>query len=212
MSPDLDTLLRQSEALHRHLCPRQVLGVRMGVYAGQLLALDLPQADKRLHTFIETDGCFADGVSVATGCWLGHRTLRLVDYGKVAATFVDSQTGQAVRIRPHLQSRQRAAAYAPGVTDRWRAQLVAYQVMPFEALFEVQAVALNLSMEALISRPGVRVNCAACGEEILNEREVILGGEAFCRSCAGEGYYRAMDGAIALTPAVGALFLSRQPA
>ncbi len=212
MSPDLDTLLRQSEALHRHLCPRQVLGVRMGVYAGQMLGLDLPQADKRLHTFIETDGCFADGVSVATGCWLGHRTLRLVDYGKVAATFVDSQTGQAIRIRPHLQSRQRAAAYAPDVADRWRAQLVAYQVMPFEALFEVQAVALNLSLEALISRPGVRTNCAACGEEILNEREVILGGEAFCRGCASEGYYRAMDGAFALTPAVGALFLSRQPA
>ena len=52
---------------------------------------ELPQTDKRLYTFVETDGCFADGVMVATGCSLGHRTLRLIDYGKVAATFVDTR-------------------------------------------------------------------------------------------------------------------------
>jgi formylmethanofuran dehydrogenase subunit E len=74
LSPDsapLAALLQQSAALHRHLCPRQVLGVRMGLYAAELLGLALPQSDKRLFTIVETDGCFADGVSVATGCTLG---------------------------------------------------------------------------------------------------------------------------------------------
>jgi formylmethanofuran dehydrogenase subunit E len=60
-----------------------VLGVRIGLAAGEALDLDLPRADKRLLMLVETDGCFADGVSVATGCWLGRRTLRLVDYGRV---------------------------------------------------------------------------------------------------------------------------------
>ncbi|MGB1288420.1 MAG: FmdE family protein, partial [Aggregatilineales bacterium] len=73
----------------------------------------LPQRDKRLITFVETDGCFADGVSVATGCWLGRRTMRLMDYGKVAATFVDTLTGDAVRIAPHPQSRTRAITHCP---------------------------------------------------------------------------------------------------
>jgi formylmethanofuran dehydrogenase subunit E len=45
-----------------------------------------------LLTILETDGCAADGVSAATGCWVGRRTLRVEDFGKVAATFVDTQT------------------------------------------------------------------------------------------------------------------------
>ncbi len=116
MINDLAVLLERAAAWHDHLCPRQVLGVRMGVYAAELLALDLPQRDKRLLTFVETDGCFANGVAVATGCWLGRRTLRLVDYGKVAATFVDPHTERAIRIRSDLHARTRARQrqFAPG--------------------------------------------------------------------------------------------------
>lgn len=82
----LDKILQTSAALHHHLCPRQVIGVRMGLYAGEILNLDLPQADKRLLTIIETDGCPSDGVAVATNCWVGRRTMHVEDYGKVAAT------------------------------------------------------------------------------------------------------------------------------
>jgi formylmethanofuran dehydrogenase subunit E len=187
----LDSLLEQSAALHNHLCPRQVLGVRMGFYAGRLLRLELPQTSKRLYTFIETDGCFADGISVATGCWLGHRTLRLMDYGKVAATFVDSENGRAMRIRPHPLARVRSGNYFPNGQSRWHAQLEAYQIMPDTELFEAQEVNLNLSLLALISRSGVRVTCTSCGEEILNERELMMNGQPMCRSCAGESYWSA---------------------
>jgi len=186
----LDTLLTQSAALHNHLCPRQVLGVRMGIYAAVLLGLELPQTDKRLYTLTETDGCFADGIAVSTGCWLGHRTLRLMDYGKVAATFADSETGRAVRIHPHPRARERATDYFPEAKNRWQAQLEAYQIMPDEALLQAQQVELTLSLAALISRPGVRVLCRVCGEEILNEREVIVNGQPVCRGCAGENYWR----------------------
>lgn len=186
---DLQGFLEQTSALHNHLCPRQVIGVRMGMLAGKLLKLELPQTNKRLICFLETDGCFADGVSVATGCWLGHRTMRLFDYGKVAATFVDTKTGGAFRIWPHPGARAKAAQRFPEARSRWHAQLEAYQIMPDDELFLSEAVHLNLSLEALISKPGVRVNCAHCGEEILNEREVMIGSEILCRSCADGGYY-----------------------
>lgn len=195
----LDKLLEQTTALHNHLCPRQVLGVRMGMYAAELVHLDLPQTDKRLYTFVETDGCFADGVAVATGCWLGHRTLRFTDYGKVAATFVDSQTGQAFRIAPHPQSRQRATCRVPDAKSHWYAQLEAYQTMPAAELLVAREVVLNLSLDALISRPGVRVNCDLCGEEILNEREVHVGSQTLCRNCADGSYYVLADAATAHT-------------
>jgi formylmethanofuran dehydrogenase subunit E len=186
---ELTTLLERSAALHNHLCPRQVLGVRMGLYAGLLFDLMLPQTDKRLYTFIETDGCFADGIAVASGCALGHRTLRLIDYGKVAATFVDTETERALRIVPHSLARARAAQMLPERETHWRAQLEAYQIMSDIDLFQVEQVALNLSLTKLISRPGVRVNCALCGEEILNEREVVLAGQTLCQSCAEESYW-----------------------
>lgn len=186
---ELERLLQISIAQHDHLCPRQVLGVRMGMYAADLLHVPYQQKDKRLHTFVETDGCFADGISAATGCTLGHRTLRLLDFGKVAAVFVDTQTEQVIRIRPSLDSRQKAAVYVPESRSRWHRQLAAYQVMPFEDLFDAQTVTLTVSMQALISRPGIRVNCDVCGEEILNEREVVHEGLSLCRACAGHGYY-----------------------
>jgi formylmethanofuran dehydrogenase subunit E len=69
----LAELLAESSVLHRHLCPRQVLGVQMGLCAAALLGLDLPQSDKRLLTIVETDGCFTTGLSVATNCW-GNRS------------------------------------------------------------------------------------------------------------------------------------------
>jgi formylmethanofuran dehydrogenase subunit E len=185
----LSELLQQSSALHHHLCPRQVLGARMGIWAGELLALALPQPKKRLLTIVETDGCFADGVSVATNCWTGHRTLRVEDYGKVAATFVDTATGRAFRIAPHPEARTRAHAYAPGAASRWEAMLHGYQVMPTAELLVAAPVVLTVSVASLVSHAGARALCEACGEEIVNERELHVGGRVLCRSCAGGGYY-----------------------
>ncbi len=188
--PQLTALLEQSAELHRHLCPRQVIGARMGMYAGTRLGLELPQSTKRLITFVETDGCFTDGVSVATGCWMGRRTMRLIDEGKVAATFVDSQTGRAVRIWPNPAARVLAPSYAPDAQSRWHAYMTAYQVMPDHELFEVQPVTLSIDLKALISRNGVRAVCDQCGEEIINEREVRRDEQTLCRGCANGAYYR----------------------
>jgi formylmethanofuran dehydrogenase subunit E len=189
----LSDLLEQSSALHQHLCPRQVLGVQMGRFAGDLLGLDLPQNDKRLLTIVETDGCFADGVAVATNCWVGRRTLRIEDYGKAAATFIDSHTRAAIRIAPHPGARHLAHEYAPEVHNRWEAMLLGYQRMELADLFVMQSVELLTPIEAIISRPGHRVNCAYCGEEILNEREVVREETILCRACAGEAYYRTAE-------------------
>jgi len=187
---DLQTLLKESAKRHRdHLCPRQVLGVRMGMYAAELFQLDLPQSDKRLFAFVETDGCLIDGIVAATGCAVGHRTMRVMDYGKSAATFVDAQTERAIRITPTRESRTRAEVYVPDAPDRWHAQLAAYQVMPADELLLAQEVRLTFSLAAVISQHGHRVVCEHCGEDIINEREVYADGQILCRACAGEAYY-----------------------
>jgi formylmethanofuran dehydrogenase subunit E len=186
---DLRPLLEQSAALHRHLCPRQVLGVRAGVYAGRLLAAEFPQKDKRILAIVETDGCFADGVSVASGCSLGHRTMRLADYGKVAVTFINTESGQALRFSPLADLRTRVLDARIPTRSRWHAYLDAYQQMAEEEIFAVREVALNLDLARLIGIPGKRTACHLCGEEILNQREVLRAGVAMCLSCAGESYW-----------------------
>lgn len=187
---DLENFFETSARQHyHHLCPRQVLGVRIGAYAGELSGLDLPQNDKRLFCIAETDGCLIDGLTSVTNCTVGHRTMHVRDYGKTAATFIDTTTDQAIRILPHPESRKRAEFYAPSAPDRWHAQLEAYQIMPATELLIVQPVLLTISLESLISQHGRRVVCEQCGEDIINERYVQVQGRILCRICAGESYY-----------------------
>lgn len=191
--PGLPALLTTVSALHRHLCPRQVLGLRMGIAAGQWLNLGLPQTNKRLIAIVETDGCFADGISVATNCWLGRRTLRLEDYGKVAATFIDSEIGTAVRLAPKASVRSQARRYAPDARNRWEAMLLGYQRMPSNDLFDFQPVTTNQPIAKFVSHASARATCDSCGEEILNEREVKRDGRTLCRACANGAYYTPLD-------------------
>jgi formylmethanofuran dehydrogenase subunit E len=188
--PSLAELLDATAVLHHHLCPRQVLGVRMGMLAGEVLGLDLPQNDKRLFVIAETDGCGIDGISVATNCWIGRRTLRVEDYGKLAATFVDTQTDRAIRIVPRRAAREAARAYAPDARNKWAAQLLGYPLMPAHELLAVQTVQLSTPIEDIIGRAGVKAVCEICGEEIINQREIVDAGTTLCRSCAGPSYYR----------------------
>lgn len=185
----LDHLLEKSSCHHLRLCPRQILGVRLGLLGMKTLGFHAPPAKKRLLVIVETDGCFADGITAATDCTVGHRTLRVEDYGKTAAVFVDTVTYRAVRVAPALDVRQKACSQAPDEPRNYFAQMRAYQIMPDNEMFTVIPVALNTPVKAIVSRPGVRVNCDLCREEIMNRREIRREGLVLCRACAGYSYY-----------------------
>lgn len=187
---EIQHLLDLSARDHSHLCPRQILGVRLGLAGMSYLGFDVPPARKQLIIVTETDGCFVDGLSAATKCTVGHRTLRVEDYGKVAATFVDVKTGRAVRLAPVIDIRERACVYIPDEPRHYFAQMAAYQIMPDDQMFMIQEVNLNTPIEVIVSRPGVRVDCDVCGEEIMNEREIKRHGLTLCRACAGNAYYQ----------------------
>lgn len=186
---DLKTLFEISSKEHSHLCPRQILGVRMGLFGMRTIGFDEPPAKKRLLVIVETDGCFVDGISAATACTIGHRTMRVEDYGKPAAVFVDTVNSLAVRVSPALNIRSKAYNYALGESRHYFAQMQAYQIMPDEEMFTVRTVMLKTPVAAILSRHGLRVNCANCGEEIINEREVKVGELTLCKTCADGGYY-----------------------
>ena len=138
-----DGAVAELSRLHTRLCPRQVLGVRIGRHAGYPLGVGVPRTDKRMIVIVELDGCFADGAFVATGCWFGRRTLRLVDHGRVAATFVDLATRAAVRIWPAARARAAAQHFVPDAPDAWHAQLEAYRTMPAAKLLASSRVRVD---------------------------------------------------------------------
>ena len=63
--------------------------------------------------------------------------------------------------------------------------------MPAAELLVAERVELVTPVGEIVSRAGVRTRCERCGEEIINEREVVVDGVTLCRACAVGGYYRA---------------------
>ena len=191
---NFDDLLHDAELAHGHLCAGQVLGVRLAMLGLQLLGIDDPHGKdrKRLVTFVEIDRCATDAVAVVTGCRLGKRALKFRDWGKVAATFVDMESGRAVRICAKESSKALARQMHPEIASKNQQQMLAYREIPTDDLFTVQWVRVDLPPQELPGYQGERIVCAECGEGINFRREVRQDGRIVCRSCAGERYYEAL--------------------
>jgi formylmethanofuran dehydrogenase subunit E len=187
----LDEYLREAEAAHGHLCAGQVLGVRMAMAGLSRLGIQDPRgADrKRLVTYVEIDRCATDAVMVVTGCRLGKRALKFVDWGKMAATFVDLQTDRAIRVAAKESSKKAARRLHPEIENKNQQQMLAYREMPEEDLFEFQNVRVNVGPEDLPGYKGERIVCAKCGEGINFRREIVVEGRTLCQGCAGKKYY-----------------------
>jgi formylmethanofuran dehydrogenase subunit E len=191
--PSLDSYLREAEQAHGHLCAGQVLGVRLAMLGLQKLGIDDARSHdnrKRLVTFVEIDRCATDAVAVVTGCRLGKRALKVRDWGKVAATFVDLQTGRAIRIAAKESSKALARTLHPEITDKNQQQMLAYREIADDDLFTTQWVKVQLPPEEFPGYKGERIVCDSCGEGINFRREVRRDGKVLCRGCAGERYYQ----------------------
>ncbi|GAB4325705.1 MAG: hypothetical protein Kow0010_08380 [Dehalococcoidia bacterium] len=177
-------LIRHAAALHGHYCPGITLGIRMALAGTRALGLSLPVEHRRLHVTVETGRCATDAIAAATGCSAGRQTLRLVDYGKMAATFLDTASGRAVRVLALESSRGLAGTWgAEGGSPRHR-QAIAYARMPDELLFTVKPVRVQLPEERR-----ERATCANCGESVAFGRYVERNDGPRCIPCAGAATY-----------------------
>lgn len=192
MTAAFESLLEESVRAHGHLCPGQVLGVRMSMLGLEEAGITDPRGKDRksVIVFVEMDRCATDAVRSVTGCTLGKRTLKFMDYGKMAATFLNLRTGTALRVVAREESRSKALDLFPGTKDRHGAQLEAYRIMPDGELFEVMEVEVALDPQDMPGRPLRRVRCEGCGEYVQDMRELRAGGRVLCRPCSKGGYYK----------------------
>lgn len=195
----VDELLEECGRLHGHLCAGQLLGVRMALLGCKLIKLSDPRGvdRKKMIVWVEIDRCMADAVGAVTGVRLGKRSLKFFDYGKVAASFLNTETGEAVRIVALDESRALADARYPLIESRKERQFRAYQEATDEELFKVERVSVNYGLMDAPGKPLVRVVCAHCGEGVNDGRESVGNqGEVLCRPCAEGGYYSLINGSV----------------
>jgi len=182
----IDDLLEQHGKTHGNLCPGALLALRMAVLGCALVGIEDPRgADRdKLIVWVEIDRWLADAVEVVTGARLGKRTLKFLDYGKLAATFLNAETGVAVRIVALESSRRLADLRHPEIESKYARQMRTYREAAEEELFEVATVEVHLREKDAPGHARSRVICRKCGEGVNDGREVNLpDGITLCRPC-----------------------------
>lgn len=185
-------LLASAAAAHGHLCPGQVVGVRMALLGCRLIGLDEPTSHgqiKKLIVYLEMDRCAADAVAHVTGVKLGRRSLKFVDYGIMAATFCNLETGKSFRVLSTEAARDLTRVYAPEVEGRSPRQIAAYKRMPDSVLFRVQEVRVDISDWDLPGPTRRKTVCSRCGQLIRDGRETVRDGQPICRPCTAACYF-----------------------
>jgi len=171
--------LNDAVSYHGHLCPGQILGVRMARLACSTLGLANPRSFRDLIVFVENDRCLSDAVSIVTGCSSGRRRLKHKDYGKSAASFLDISSGKAIRVSSIGWQR------VPEGGD----MLEFFNRIPDGELFKIENVGITIPPEDMPGKPLEKVLCSKCGEFITDKRQVVQDGKVLCKACAGTPYY-----------------------
>ncbi|MFT5698245.1 MAG: formylmethanofuran dehydrogenase subunit E [Desulforhopalus sp.] len=190
-----EELLKHSTDVHGHICAGQVIGVRMCLLALSLIDIDDPKgADrKKLYTVVEIDRCATDAIQSVTGCSLGKRSMKYLDHGVMAATFVHLESRKSVRITALEEARDHASKYCGEIDNKYARQLEAYKVMPEHELFKIEHVQIDIPKEDLPGRPLKRVQCEVCAEWVQDSRDVLSDGKILCQGCANGRYYQVIS-------------------
>lgn len=190
---DLETLLQGAAKAHGHLCPGQVVGVRMAILGCELIGLDepsqIPQI-KKIIVYVEMDRCATDAISYVTGVKLGRRSLKFIDNGIMAATFVNLETGKAFRIISTETARDLAPILAPDIQDIRQQQLEAYKIMDTQDLFTVNEVRVDVPASDMPGPTRFKAICARCGIIVRDKKEIFKNNEILCRPCAQGSYFQ----------------------
>ncbi len=178
---EFDVFLKKAGDFHGHPCMGIVLGTRISLAAMKALGLKPGEKHKNLIVYAEIDRCMTDAVQAVTGCSLGHRSLKHADYGRFAATFVNTDTGKAVRgtIKEHY-----------GNDVPLEEQIKKLAAIPDSQLVTLQEVTVEIPETDLPGEPKQKAVCSLCGERVMDGREVKDGDKVLCRACAGDSYYR----------------------
>ena len=194
---DLETLLKGAAKAHGHICPGQVVGVRMAMLGCRLIGLNDPSSReqiKKIIVYVEMDRCATDAIAHVTGVKLGRRSLKFIDNGIMAATFVNLETGKAFRIVSTETARDLAPALMPQIENPRQQQLEAYKIMDEKDLFDVAEVRVTVPASDFPGPTRFKAVCENCGQVVRDKREILKNNQILCRPCATGSYFEPVKG------------------
>jgi formylmethanofuran dehydrogenase subunit E len=183
---DYEILVEKAKKFHGGLCPGIVMGTRMTIAAMKELGLDPKEKSRDLIVYVEIDRCMTDAVQAITGCSLGHRSLKYVDYGKFAATFINMKTGKAVRVSS-VEDRSKDPE-----NQTMEEAIEKLSTIPEEELLKLEEVQMEVPENDIPGFPKQKAVCSKCGERIMDGRDITVDGEVLCKACANDPYYKSI--------------------
>jgi len=182
-------LLDKCVSYHGHLCMGQVLGVHLALKGMELIGSTNP---REMIVFVENDRCVSDAIQILTGTRLGRRTMKLRDYGKMAATFWNQSTDVAYRV--WVSGELPKVGSYPDL-DREKKDELLQKVLESdpEEILSYRRVKIELKPEELPGKPKRTVFCSKCNEKVMDGKDVQKDGGVLCLSCAEGAYYQIID-------------------
>jgi len=179
-------LLKKAGDFHGDICGGIVMGTKLAIYGMETMGMTPGEKDKRLIVFTEIDRCISDAILSVTRTSIGKKSLKPVGYGKFAATFVNIDTEEAIRV-VDLGANKKDTGNKEEETIEELIERIANT--PAEDLFRIQKVSVKIDANDLPGKPLEIVTCTGCGEVVMDGKHHLRGGNAYCTSCFSESYY-----------------------
>ncbi len=192
-----EQIIKETIAFHGHTCP----GLAIGIRAAELGMREIGDPGEITMVAIsETDMCGVDAIQFITGCTYGKGNFLHRDYGKMAFSFFDRNTGKGIRAILNTNARgglfteyrdlinKESAGKATDEDLQYIAELRArlqkqLMEMDLKDLFDITPLNQGLPRPARVLESMI---CAQCGESVMESRTRRLGGQTLCIPCFSE--------------------------
>lgn len=179
---------------HGHSCP----GLAIGIRASELALRELgPLENINLVAVSETDMCGVDAIQAITGCTYGKGNFMHRDYGKMAFSFYDRNTGSGIRAvlkttasgneYPEMRalmakdlSGQTSTEEKERLTNLRADQQNRFMTLKLDDMFEISRLTAGLPRPAMVLES---LTCEGCGESVMESRTRRYDGKTFCIPC-----------------------------
>ncbi len=162
----------RARAFHGHECPGLAIGVRACDAVVEKMGVS-PAFDEELVCITENDACGVDAVQALMSCTIGKGNLLYRGTGKQAYTFIQRDSGKAMRF--YFKARN------PGME---RAEYMRYILQaPIDELFLYREVDTKIPERA---RLFTSVRCDICGEAAPEHKMRLENGKTVCLDCFTE--------------------------
>ncbi len=178
--------LNRAVSFHGHLCLGQVLGVHLAERGMEVIRTTDPN---EIIVYVENDRCIADAIQIITGTRLGRRSMKLVNYGKMAATFINTRTGDAYRVWVSGKVNEMIGEISSDMQER-EMQYKTVLESCSDDIVSVQRVSVDIPGWEMPGKPQRIVICNRCKEKVMDGKDVLHDDGPLCMACAGNPYYQ----------------------